>query len=192
VTAIASSGEGYARRAQWIAAAGWSIIALATGAAALPLTGPAQGALVIGGMLILAGLTEASAALLRRKPRILPLLAAAITVIAGLLFTSDQATRFAPVLIIAIGWLFLRSLILAIACAVEYGSVRFWTGVAAAADFILAFLLVVGFSASALVISLFGPTQPMVAHFAWILAISFVATGSMLLAVARCARRGEA
>ena len=45
---------------------------------------------------------------------------------------------------------------------------------------------------SLLVISLFGATEPMVARFAWILAISFVATGSMLLEVARCARREDA
>ena len=40
-----------------------------------------------------------------------------------------------------------------------------------------------------LIVSLFGPTPPLIAHFAWILAISFVATGSMLLEVASCARR---
>ena len=53
----------------------------------------------------------------------------------------------------------------------------------------LAVLVAIGLSAASLVISLFGPTQPMVAHFAWVLAISFVATGTMLLAVAHCARR---
>ena len=70
----------------------------------------------------------------------------------------------------------------------ERGSVRLWTGLAAAADFVLALLVAIGLSAATLVISLFGPTQPMLAHFAWVLAISFVATGAMLLEVARCAR----
>jgi len=41
------------------------------------------------------------------------------------------------------------------------------------------------------VISLFGATEQMVAQFAWVLAISFVATGAMLLEVARCARSGD-
>jgi uncharacterized membrane protein HdeD (DUF308 family) len=64
-----SSNHSRASRARWIAAAGWVIIMLAAGAAALPLIGPAQGALVIGAMLVLAGLIEAAAALLRRQRR---------------------------------------------------------------------------------------------------------------------------
>jgi hypothetical protein len=99
-----------------------------------------------------------------------------------------QAAQFVPMLIIVAGWLFLRSVTLAIATGRETGSLRFWTGLAAAADFILAVVLTVGLSAAVLVISLFGPTQPMVAQFAWVLAISFVATGAMLIEVARCAR----
>jgi hypothetical protein len=35
---------------------------------------------------------------------------------------------------------------------------------------------------------LFGPTPAIVATFAWILALSFVATGLLLLEVASCAR----
>jgi ABC-type Mn2+/Zn2+ transport system permease subunit len=178
-------------RARRIAAAGWFIIALSAGAALLPLIGPAQGALVIGAMLVLAGLAELLAGTMRHQTRMLAMLAGVITVVAGLLFSTDQATMFAPTLIIIAGWLFLRSLTLAIASARETGSVRHWTGLAAAADFILAVVLAVGLSAAVLVISLFGPTQPMIAHFAWILAISFVATGSMLLEVARCARRED-
>ena len=181
-----------ALRANWIAAAGWIIIALAAGAAALPLIGPVQGALLIGSMLVLAGLVEASAALVRRQTRKLAMLAGLITVIAGLLFATDQATKFAPALIIVAGWLFLRGVTLAIASALEYGTVRLWMGLAAVADLFLAFLLAVGLSASVLVISLFGATEPMIARFAWILAISFVATGAMLLEVAHCARRGDA
>jgi hypothetical protein len=115
-----------------------------------------------------------------------------ITVVAGLLFSTDQATRFVPALIIVAGWLFLRGLTLAIASALEFGSVRMWTGLAAIADLFLAIVLAVGLSASVLVISLFGATEPMIARFAWILAISFVATGSMLLEVAKCARREDA
>ena len=187
-----SLSDSRANAARWIATAGWAIILLAAGAAALPLISPAQGALVIGAMLILAGLVEASAALLRRQTRKLALLAGAITVVAGLLFSEDQATKFAPALIIVAAWLFLRGATLAIASALEYGSVRLWVGLAAVADLFLAFLLAIGLSAALLVISLFGATEPMVARFAWILAISFVATGLMLLEVASCARREDA
>lgn len=175
-------------RARWISAAGWLIILVSAGAALLPLIGPAAGALVIGGMLILAGLIELLAGTKRRQTRNLAMLAGGITIGAGFLFLTDQATQFAPTLIIIAGWLFLRSITLAIACARETGSVRFWTGLAAATDFILAVVTVVGLSAAVLVISLFGRTEPMIAQFAWVLAISFVATGGMLVEVARCAR----
>jgi hypothetical protein len=178
-------------RSSQIAVAGWLIIALAAGAAALPILGLAQGAIVVGAMLVLAGLIEVFAGSLRNQTRRLAMLAGLVTIVAGLLFTTDQATRFAPSLFIIAGWLFLRSATLAVACALEYGSVKFWTGLAAGADFLLALLLAIGFSAATLVISLFGATQQMVAQFAWILAISFVATGAMLLEVARCDRLEE-
>jgi uncharacterized membrane protein HdeD (DUF308 family) len=180
-----------AARARRIAAAGWAIILLSAGAALLPVISPAQGAWLIGTMLLLAGLIELLAGMMRHQTRMLAVLAGLITVAAGLLFATDQATKFAPTLVIISGWLLLRSLVLAIACARESGSVKYWTGLAAAADFILGVVVTIGYSAAALVISLFGPTPPMIAHFAWVLAISFVATGGMLLEVARCARREE-
>ena len=65
MTLSQSISDTSARRAHWIAAAGWVIIMLAAGAVALPLIGPTQGALVIGAMLLVAGLIEASAALFR-------------------------------------------------------------------------------------------------------------------------------
>lgn len=172
-----------ARRIAW---AGWIIIVTAGGAAALPLIGPEQGAMVIGGMLVLAGLIETISANQRQQTRKLALLAGAITIIAGVLFTTDQATKFAPSVFVVAGWLFLRSSVLTLACRLEYGSVKFWTGLAAVVDFLLSLVLAAGFSAATLVLSLFGATQPMVAQFAWILAISFIATGAMLLEVARC------
>ena len=52
---------------------------------------------------------------------------------------------------------------------------------------ILAMMLVIGLSIATLVIALFGPTGDMIASFAWVVAISFVATGSLLLEVASCA-----
>jgi uncharacterized membrane protein HdeD (DUF308 family) len=192
VTLSQSISDTSSRRAHWIAAAGWVIIMLAAGAVALPLISPTQGALVIGAMLLIAGLIEASAALFRRQTKKLALIAGVITVIAGLLFSTDQAAKFAPTIIIIAGWLLLRAVTLGIATTLENGSLRLWTGLAAIADLFLAFLLAVGLSASVLVISVFGATEPMIAGFAWILAISFVATGSMLLEVAKCTRREPA
>jgi hypothetical protein len=46
-----------------------------------------------------------------------------------------------------------------------------------------------GLSITTIVISLFGPTEPLVASFAWFLAASFVANGLLLLEVASCERQ---
>ena len=43
----------------------------------------------------------------------------------------------------------------------------------------------------AVVVLLFGPTPAIVASFAWIVALSFVATGLLLLEVASCEREGS-
>ena len=56
----------------------------------------------------------------------------------------------------------------------------------AGTDFLLAVLLFAGLSVAAVVVSLFGPTPPLIATFSWILAASFVATGLLLLEVASC------
>jgi uncharacterized membrane protein HdeD (DUF308 family) len=182
----------HSRRARWIGTAGWLIILLSAGAALLPVVGLAQGAAVIGGMLITSGVVEFLAALFRSQTRKLAMLAGMVTFVAGLLFSAEPATKFMPMLYIIAGWLALRSIVLGVAWALEHGSVRFWTGLAAATDFILAVTVTIGISIATLVVALFGPTPPLIAHFTWILAISFVATGSMLLEVASCARRGDA
>ena len=51
-------------------------------------------------------------------------------------------------------------------------------------DLLLAVLMVAGLSIAAIVVSLFGPTAPLIASFAWVIAASFVANGMMLLEVA--------
>ena len=55
-------------------------------------------------------------------------------------------------------------------------------------DFLLAALLIAGLSISTLIVSLFGPTQELVASFAWVLAASFVVNGLLQLEVAGCER----
>jgi hypothetical protein len=81
-----------------------------------------------------------------------------------------------------------RGLILVNAARLEHGSVRKWTGASAAMDLLLAAILAVGLSIATLVVTLFGATPPLIASFAWVLALSFVVTGLMLLEVASCAR----
>lgn len=178
-------------RAKWIAAAGWFILLLSAGSALLPLYGKEHSSLIIGTLLVLAGLTEIFAGTLRHETRRLTLLAGALTTLAGVLFATDNSTHFLSTLAIIAGWLFLRSLVLIQAARLERGSVRTWTGISAATDLVLALILAVGLSIASLIVSLFGATPPMIASFAWILAASFIATAMLLLEVASCARASE-
>ena len=59
---------------------------------------------------------------------------------------------------------------------------------AAATDLALAVITAAGFSIATLVIMLFSTREPFVASFAWLLAISFVATSMLLMEVAACGR----
>jgi hypothetical protein len=69
---------------------------------------------------------------------------------------------------------------------------RTWTALSAAMDLLLAALLIAGLSIAALVVSVFGPTPPLIASFSWILAASFVLNGLMLLEVASSERASRA
>jgi hypothetical protein len=167
--------------------AGVAMILLSAGAALLPVEKGISAA-VVGALLLAAGLIEVAAGSLRRDTRDLAMLAGGVTVLAGLLFLFDQQSRFFPIVNIVIGWLALRSVILAVKSRRLGGSVRTWTSVAAATDFLLALVLLVGLSLSTVVVLLFGPTPAVVASFAWIVALSFVVTGLLLLEVASCER----
>ena len=178
-----------ARRARLIALAGWLIILLSAGAALLPVE-KGISASVIGALLLVAGLIELAASRVRRDTHNLAALAGAVTVLAGLLFLLNRESRFFPTVNIVIGWLALRSVILAAKSRFVTGSVRSWTTIAAATDFLLGLVLLVGLSLSTVVVLLFGPTPAIVASFAWIVALSFVATGLLLLEIASCEREG--
>lgn len=172
------------RRADVIRACGWFILLLAAGGAALPLISPAHGALIIGGMLALAGIAETIAGSRRYLTRKLTMLAGIITILAGLFFLTEEAVHLLPALVIIAGWLFLRSLVLGAAFVLEERTIKRWTGIAAATDFALAVITAAGFSIATLVIMLFATREPFIASFAWLLSISFIGTGLLLLEVA--------
>jgi hypothetical protein len=174
-------------RVRGIRVAGIAIILLSAGAALLP-AGKTISSDMIGALLIAAGLIEAVAGSLRREVRPFAMAAGGVTALAGLLFVINPETHFFPIVTPVIAWLLLRSLILAIAAGESAGSVRTWTALSAGMDFLLAVLLVAGLSISTLVVSLFGPTEELVASFAWVLAASFVVNGLLLLEVANCAK----
>jgi hypothetical protein len=169
--------------------AGIAMILLSAGAALLPVEKGISSA-VIGLLLLTAGAIEIGSGSMRRDTRDLAMLAGGVTVLAGVLFLLNRESRFFPTVNIIIGWLALRCIILGVKSRRVGGSVRLWTSVAAATDFLLALVLIVGLSLSSVVVLLFGPTPAVVATFAWIVALSFVATGLLLLEVASCEREG--
>jgi uncharacterized membrane protein HdeD (DUF308 family) len=174
-------------RARAIRVAGIVIILLAAGAALLP-TDKGISSDMIGALLIAGGLVELVAGSLRRDVRTLAEAAGAVTALAGLLFIVNPETHFFPSVTPVIAWLVIRSVILALAAMRTERSVRTWMALSAAMDFLLAMLLVTGLSIATIVVSLFGPTAPLIASFAWILAASFVVNGLSLLEVASCER----
>lgn len=180
-------------RHRLIHSAGWLVLLLGAGAALLPLIDRRGGAYVIGALLVTAGLIEILAGSARRSARVLAMATGAATVLAGILFLSEHATRFfLPAVTIALVWLALRAVLLALTSRLTDGGVRRWTLIAAVTDALLALVLLVGLQIAALVVAFVGPTAPLVASFAWVLALSFVATGLMLLEVASCAREMDA
>jgi hypothetical protein len=174
-------------RARALRVAGIAIILLGGGAALLP-AGKTIPSDMIGGLLIAAGLIETVAGSLRREARSFAMTAGAITALAGLLFILNPETHFSPTVVPIIGWLLVRSLILAGALTESRGSVRTWTALSAGMDFLLAVLLIAGLSISTIVVSIFGPTPELIATFAWVLAASFVVNGLLFLEVASCER----
>jgi hypothetical protein len=160
-------------------------IALGAGAAFLP-AGKTIPSAMIGGLLIAAGLIETVAGVLRLEVRPYAMAAGIVTALAGLLFILNPETHFFPTVWPIVGWLLLRSIVLAAAAVETRGSVRTWTALSAGMDFLLGILLIAGLSISTIVISVFGPTRELVAAFAWILAGSFVVNGLMLLEIASC------
>lgn len=178
-------------RARGTRVAGIAIILLSIGAALLP-AGKIIHADMIGALLISAGLIELIAGSLRRDTRPFAMAAGGVTALAGLLFVLNPQTHFFPTVVPIIGWLLLRSLILAAASRECGGSVRAWTLLSAGIDLLLAVLLAAGLSIATLIVSLFGPTPELVASFAWVLAASFVANGILLLEVASCADESAA
>ena len=54
-------------------------------------------------------------------------------------------------------------------------------------SFMLVFL---GLPLASIIVALFGTTSDLIASFAWVLALSFLATGAMLLQISICEREG--
>lgn len=176
------------RRAPLIASAGAAIILISGAAALLPLSDELSRSAMIGTMMVTAGLVEMVAGGLRSENRSVAILPGVLTVLAGLLLTVHPIHRFIPSVWLVIGWLGGRGVILGATTAVTHGAVRIWTMLAAGTDLTLAAVLLFGLSASTLTLTLFGITPEIVRSFAWIVSLSFVATGMLLMEVATAER----
>lgn len=181
-----------ATRHRLIAACGVVILLLSAGSGLLPVLDDDAGPAIVGRLLVAAGLTEIVAGALHRQAKGLSMLAGLASALAGLLIGFNPAANFSSTAVVVTGWLGLRGAILIVAGLQSSGSVRTWTLFSAGIDLFLAVVLVIGVSIATLVLTLFGPTSPVVAGFAWILALSFVVTGSMLLEIASCEKRDAA
>lgn len=154
----------------------------------LPALDDESGSTVIGWLLLGAGAVEIFAGTLRQQVHKFAIAAGGVTALAGLLLLFSPRLHLADNVTPVIGWLFLRSLILAWTSRHTGGSVRTWTGLSAGIDLLLAVLLLAGLSIATLVVNIFGPTPPLIASFSWVLAASFVVSGNLLLEVANCER----
>lgn len=175
-------------RAARLRIAGLLIIMLAAGAALLPLIGRSAGAALVGGMLVAAGLIEFWAGSQRRQVTFLARAAGGVTALAGLLLIIYPVAHFWPVVNVVVAWLLIRSILLGITATRTGGSVRTWTILSAAMDFVLAAGLTAGLGIGTLVVLIFGPTPQLVGSFAWVLALSFVLNGLLQLEIASCER----
>ncbi|MBA2771870.1 MAG: hypothetical protein H0U34_07650 [Sphingomonas sp.] len=167
------------------AAAGLIIMLLAVGALLLPLQRELPGRLVVGWLLIAAGAIELAAASARRRHLKSAALAAIATLLAGLRLTADPSANFFAVMHIVILWLVVRGAALLFSAARTNRPLGSWIALAAATDLLLALGLLAGLPVALLVYGLFGPTPQIVATFAWVFGASFIATGALLLAIAR-------
>lgn len=177
-------------RGKLIAVAGLAVLVISATSALLPIQTRSNDAQLLGLMLLAAGLLEASVGALRRDRPIAAALPGVCSIAAGLFLLFGPWQAWVPIVRVFITWLFLRSVFLLIESAATHGPVRVWTLVAAVVDFLLADILLVGLNAMTFAIALFGPSPAVVTSFAWVLAISFVVTGALLLEIAGDRPRG--
>jgi len=180
------------QRYQALLVAGWLIIAMAAGTALLPLLERTSGAILVGGILLAAGVAEVLAGTLRRAARIPSMAAGAVTILAGVLFLLRPEVSILPSAYVITAWLLLRSIAIGLAAFRSSGSTRRWSLISAVTDLLLGLLLLLGLSIATLVVTLFGPTPDVIASFALFLALSLVTTGMYLLEVGNCEREMSA
>jgi uncharacterized membrane protein HdeD (DUF308 family) len=171
-------------RARFIAASGGSIILLGIGAAFSPLLDDVSAAAVLGSLMIAAGNVELMAGMIRHETRKLAASTGAVTILAGALLVFNRDNGLLPNATIVSAWLLTRAVVLMLTSRLAHGSAKRFLGFSAATDFVLGAGLVAGLSVSTLIVTIFGPSPQLLASYGWVLALSFLATGTLLLEVA--------
>lgn len=171
--------------------AGVAIVLLAFGAALLPLSPDLHPRDVVGWLLLPAGLIELAALPARRTHRPSAAITAGVTILAGLRLLLDPGANFFAVLNLVILWLVVRAAALAFAAWKARDGFENWLIFSGAIDFLLAIGLLAGLPITYLVVGVFGPNAQITGTFAWVLALSFVANGALLIAAARHESRGR-
>jgi uncharacterized membrane protein HdeD (DUF308 family) len=190
---LLAADNGYKRvgtrsRARLIAAAAISIIILGAAAALSPALDHVSGTAILGLLLIAAGFLETMAGKLRHETRGLAMLAGLVTVFAGALLILNRGNGVLPNATTVTAWLLVRAVILLFTSRLAHGSVRKFLGLSAATDLVLGVGLLVGLSLATLAVTIFGPSPELLASYGFVLALSFAATGTLLLEVASCER----
>jgi hypothetical protein len=142
--------------------------------------------MAIGILLLTAGAVETIAGTMRHETRALAMIAGAATALAGLMFLFNTSGQLLSSVTVVTIWLFARAAILALTSARAHGRVKAWLQVSAITDTGLGVALLAGLSVMTLVVLLFGPVPQLITSFAWVLALSFLATGTLLIEVASC------
>jgi uncharacterized membrane protein HdeD (DUF308 family) len=182
------SKRGTRSRAKFIAAAAVGILVLGAAAALSPALDHVSGTTVLGLLLVAAGFFETMAGRLRHETRGLAMLAGLVTIFAGALLILNRASGVLPNATIVTAWLLVRAIILLVTSRLAHGSVRKFLGLSAATDLVLGVGLLVGLSVATLAVTIFGPSPELLASYGFVLALSFAATGALLLEVASCER----
>lgn len=165
--------------------AGVLVLLLAVGAALLPLTENNHAREMVGWLLLAAGVVELLALTGRRLHRPSAAVAAGATALAGARLVFGPPANFFAIMNVVILCQIVRSAALAFAAWRTEDRFQSWLIFSAAIDFLLAIGLLAGLPTTYLVVGVFGPTPQIIATFAWVLALSFVATSALLFAAAR-------
>jgi uncharacterized membrane protein HdeD (DUF308 family) len=179
----------------WTLGSGVLTLLIALVAFFLPDIHIVSSSVIVGGLLLVAGLAELAFGS-KRGWDVVGTAAAwsgFITAAAGLLFVLKPSTAYFQVANAVTLWLLARGIFMLV-MAWRTGDLRCggWMALTGLADLTLGVILIAGLPVTALVVNMFGPTPEVVARFALILAVSFAVAGISQIAIALDQRGSEA